>query len=70
MTISPNRPDHPPYANCCSRPARALHTIPDLPYGLEVWHGAKMLSVLWTDDGSFEVVSFVRGPWEEQVLAR
>ena len=26
----------------------------DLPYGPEVWHGAKVLSVLWADDGRFE----------------
>jgi hypothetical protein len=45
------------------------HTLPDLPYGLEVWRGAKVLSVLWADDGSFAVESFVRGSWEEEALA-
>jgi hypothetical protein len=45
------------------------HATADLPYGLEVWHGAKVLSVLWADDGRFEVASFVRGPWEDLALA-
>jgi hypothetical protein len=43
-----------------------------LPYGLDIWHGnelAKVLSVLWADDGRIEVMSFVRGPWEEEALA-
>ena len=44
------------------------HTQPDLPYGLDVWHGARVLRVLWADDGSFEVVSFVRGAWEDEAL--
>jgi len=44
-------------------------THPDLPYGLDVWHGARVLRILWADDGSFEVVSFVRGTWEDAALA-
>ncbi len=36
---------------------------------LDVWHGEKVLSVLWADDGAFEVVSFVRGAWEDEALA-
>ena len=42
---------------------------PDLPYGLDVWHGAKVLHILWADDGSFDVASFVRGAWEDAALA-
>jgi hypothetical protein len=46
------------------------HTRRDLPYGLDVWHErAKVLSLLWADDGPFQVVGFVRGAWEEAVLA-
>jgi hypothetical protein len=44
------------------------HTKPDLPYGLDVWRGEKVLSVLWSEDGAFEVVSFDRGPWEQEAL--
>jgi hypothetical protein len=44
-----------------------------LPYGLDIWHGAepaKMLRVLWAeDDTTIEVVTFVRGAWEEEALA-
>jgi hypothetical protein len=42
---------------------------PDLPYGLEVWRGDKVLSVLWADHGAFEVPCFVRGAWEDEALA-
>jgi len=28
-----------------------------------------VLSVLWADTGAFEVVDFIRGPWEDDVLA-
>jgi hypothetical protein len=39
-----------------------------LPYGLDVWRGARVLRILWAEDGAIEVVSFVRGPWEDEVL--
>jgi hypothetical protein len=46
------------------------HTRPDLPYGLDVRHdGTKVLSLLWTDEGAFEVLTFVRGAWEDAALA-
>ena len=28
-----------------------------------------VISLLWADDGAFEVASFVRGSWEEEALA-
>jgi len=34
-----------------------------------VWSGIKVFDVLWADDGRFEVLSFVRGPWEDLALA-
>ncbi|MGA9015873.1 MAG: hypothetical protein WB509_25550 [Acetobacteraceae bacterium] len=39
-----------------------------LPYGLDVWHGAKVLRILWAEDGTIDVASFVRGPWEDEAL--
>lgn len=42
---------------------------PDLPYGLEVWRGDRVLSVLWSDHGAFAVPCFVRGAWEDEALA-
>jgi hypothetical protein len=45
------------------------HTRPDLPYGLEIWRGDKMLCVQWADGGAFEVADFVRGSWEDAALA-
>jgi hypothetical protein len=42
-----------------------------LPYGLDVWHGAepaKVMRILWAEDGTIEVASFLRGAWEEEVL--
>ena len=41
-----------------------------LPYGMEVSHHAeKVLSILWAGDGVSEVISFIRGPWEDEALA-
>jgi len=43
---------------------------PSLPYGLAVWHdGAKVLGILWADDGTWEVTDFHRGPWENDALS-
>jgi hypothetical protein len=42
---------------------------PELPYGLEVWHGDKVLSLLWADHGAFGVDCFIRGDWEDEALA-
>jgi hypothetical protein len=38
------------------------HSWPDLPYGFDVWHGEKVLRILWSDQGRFDVATFVRGP--------
>jgi hypothetical protein len=41
-----------------------------LPYGMEVsHHSEKVLSILWAEDGASEVISFIRGPWEDEALA-
>jgi hypothetical protein len=63
--LSPGEASSPGYRHALAR----QRTTPDLPYGLDVRHGAKVLSVLWADDGAFEVVIFVRGPWEDEALA-
>jgi hypothetical protein len=44
-------------------------TRQSLPYGLDVWYHDHVLRVLWADDGTIEVPTFVRGPWEDEVLA-
>jgi hypothetical protein len=62
--LSPEQASSPGYRHALER----QRTGPDLPYGLEVWRGSKVLSVLWADNGSFEVDSFVRGPWEDEAL--
>jgi hypothetical protein len=46
-------------------------TKPPLPYGLDVWHGpesTKVLRVLWAQDGTIEVPTFVRGEWEDEAF--
>lgn len=63
--LQPGEASSPGYRHAVER----QRSTPDLPYGLEVWHGVKVLSVLWADDGRFEVANFVRGPWEDQALA-
>ena len=42
---------------------------PVLPWGLDVWHGRKVLSLQWDDAGRVEVISFNRGLWEDEALA-
>lgn len=43
---------------------------PSLPYGMEVSHdGIKLLAILWADDGTWQVASFHRGPWEQDALS-
>src|SRR5918995_1801362 len=42
---------------------------PVLPWGLDVWHGRKVLSLQWDDAGRVEVISFNRGPWEDEALS-
>jgi hypothetical protein len=39
-----------------------------LPYGLDIWHGEKVLSLQWDAD-ELIVVSFQRGAWEKEALA-
>jgi hypothetical protein len=40
-----------------------------LPYGLDIWEGtAPVLRILWSDDGTVDVASFLRGQWEDEVL--
>jgi hypothetical protein len=42
-----------------------------LPYGLDVWHGvqqAKVLRILWAEDGTIDVADFIRGAWEDDAL--
>ena len=63
--LQPGEASSPGYRHAVER----QHSTPDLPYGLEVWHGVKVLRVLWADDGCLEVASFVRGPWEDLALA-
>src|SRR5512134_25245 len=62
--LSPGEASSPGYRHALER----QRTRADLPYGLEVWRGSKVLSILWSDDGSFKVVTFVRGSWEDDAL--
>lgn len=46
------------------------HSLPDLPYGLDVWHaGHRVMRLLWADDGTRDLVEFIRGAWEAEALA-
>ena len=45
-------------------------TRPDLPYGLDVWHeGSQVLSLLWADGGTSQVIRFQRGSWQAEAMA-
>ena len=62
----PDEASSPGYRHALER----QHTRPDLPYGLDLRRdGARVLGVLWADDGACEVAAFVRGPWEDEALA-
>ncbi len=63
--LSPDEASSPGYRHAVER----QNMGPDLPYGFEVWHGTKLLCVLWADSGAFEVARFIRGSWEDKVLA-
>ena len=36
----------------------------NLPYGLDIWAGGKVLNLEWNDSGDMKLVSFKRGAWE------
>ena len=38
------------------------------PYRLDVWHGKKVMSVEWTEDGRFRLISFWPGIWQAEAL--
>ena len=62
----PGEASSPGYRHALER----QRTRPDLPYGLDVRRdGARVLRVLWSDDGASEVAAFVRGSWEDDALA-
>ena len=64
--LSPGEASSPGYRHALER----QHTVPDLPYGLNVWHaGRKVFSVLWADNKTFKVIDFARGVWEDEALA-
>jgi hypothetical protein len=63
--LVPGEASSPGYRHAIER----QHAKPDLPYGLDVYHGGQVLSILWSDGGIMEVATFIRGPWEEEALA-
>ncbi len=64
--LAPTDASSPGYRHALER----QHTRADLPYGLDIcFADATLLSVLWAEVGSFEVVRFIRGPWEDGALA-
>lgn len=64
--LSPEEASSPGYRHALERQRKT----PELPYGLTVWRaGAEVLRILWADDGTFEVDTFVHGPWEAEALA-
>ena len=41
----------------------------DHPYGLDIWHGKKVLNLVWDESESLEIVSYKPGEWEEILVA-
>ena len=64
--LSPDEASSPGYRHALERQRAG----PDLPYGLDLWRdGARVLGVLSSEDGASQVVTFVRGAWEDEALA-
>lgn len=64
--LSSDEASSPGYRHALER----QRTMSALPYGLAVRHDeAKVMSVLWADDGTLQVIEFVRGHWEVEALA-
>ncbi len=40
----------------------------NLPYGLDIYQGAKVLNIEWCDRDEIRIVSFRRGDWEDKFL--
>ena len=65
--LSPGEASAPGFRRAVGR----QRTRPDLPYGLDLRRdGARVPGVPWSGDGATQVVAFVRGPREVEVLAR
>jgi hypothetical protein len=63
--LDPEEASSPGYRHALERQQAG----PVLPYGIEVWHNAdKVLCMLWADDSTSEVISFICGPWEDEAL--
>lgn len=41
----------------------------NLPYGLDIWAGQKVLNIEWDNQGRVELVSLKRGCWEQDLVA-
>ncbi len=54
--LAPGEASSPAYRHAIER----QHAKPDVPYGLDVYHGGQVLSVLWSDDGASPVVAPAR----------
>ncbi len=41
----------------------------NLGYSLDIWRGKKLFNVEWDQPDKLSIVSFMRGDWEDEVLA-
>ena len=59
--LLPEEASSPRYRHALERQRQG----PNLAYGLEViWHGAQVLSLLWSDTEAPVISKFLRGDWE------
>ncbi|RUO97677.1 hypothetical protein [Hyphomicrobium sp.] len=67
-----------PFQKVCSEPSQydkymaallGIDVKANLPYGLNIWVGKKVLNIEWDSQGHIELVSFKRGPWEQDLTA-
>ena len=65
-SLDPTQASSPAYRRAIQR----QRSRPGLDYGLDIATAEKhVLVVLWADDGSVSVTTFIRGAWEDAALS-
>jgi len=59
----------PPATDLSAYDAAALaqHAPRELPYGMDIWSGGKVLNIGWADDGRVAVHGYTPGGWERRL---
>jgi hypothetical protein len=65
-SLGPRQASSPAYRHAVER----QRSRPGLAYGLDITSADQhVLGILWSDDGSLSVTTFIRGAWEDAALS-